>query len=59
MTLTFDARIDGKTIVCTIATDAPIARPTFCFSLMAPNQVLSGGTMVRRTAVTPRSLSPT
>ena len=24
MTLTFDARIDGKTIVCTIATDTPI-----------------------------------
>ena len=50
MTLTFDARIDGKTITCTIGTDTAIAQPTFCFSLMAPNQVLSGGTMLRRTA---------
>lgn len=50
MPLHFDARIQDRDIVCTITADTPIARPTFCFSLMAPNRVVSGGTMVRRTA---------
>lgn len=50
MPLHFDARIQDRDIVCTITSDTPIARPTFCFSLMAPNRVVSGGTMVRRTA---------
>ena len=50
MTLTFNTRIDGRHIVCEIASDEPLAAPVLCFSLMAAAQVVSGGTMGRRVA---------
>lgn len=50
MTLTFSSAIDGNQIRCLIGTDRPLASPVFCFSLMAPPSVVSGGTMVRRVA---------
>ena len=50
MTLTFNTRIDGRHIVCEIASDEPLTAPVLCFSLMAAAQVVSGGTMGRRVA---------
>lgn len=50
MTLTFSARIDGRQIRCEIGTDRALIAPVFCFSLMAPPAVVSGGTLVRRIA---------
>jgi hexosaminidase len=50
MHLTFDARIDGPLIHCTIGTDVPLARATWCFSLMAAGHVLSGGILTRTLA---------
>lgn len=45
---TFDARIDGRNIVCTITTPINLCRPVLCFSLLAPASVISGGTIARR-----------
>ncbi len=50
MTLTFSARIEGHEIACEIGSDADLAAPTLCFSLMAAPRVVSGGTLVRRVA---------
>jgi hexosaminidase len=50
MTLSFDARIAGREILCRIGTDRPLAAPVFCFSLMAAPRVVSGGILLRRTA---------
>ena len=50
MTLSFAARIDGDLIRCLIGSDQPIAAPVFCFPLIAPAEVVSGGTMVRSLA---------
>lgn len=50
MTQTFCTRIDGRQMICEIGSDTCLAAPTLCFSLMAPAQVVSGGTMGRRVA---------
>lgn len=50
MHLTFDAAIDGRAIRCRIGTDTALAAPVFCFSLMAANRPVSGGTLVRTVA---------
>ena len=50
MSLSFAARIDGNLIRCLISSDQPIAAPVFCFSLITPAVVVSGGTMVRSLA---------
>lgn len=41
----FDARIDGPEIAVTLTADRPLSAPVFCFSLMAPAEVVSGGTL--------------
>lgn len=46
MILSFSARIDGPRIRCRIASDTALAAPVFCFSLMTPTLVLSGGTRI-------------
>ncbi|WP_373355967.1 beta-N-acetylhexosaminidase [Pseudoroseicyclus sp. CXY001] len=43
----FTARIDADTIRCEITASEPLAAPVFCFSLMAPGAVVSGGTLIR------------
>lgn len=50
MRLTFDAVIDGRAIRCRIGTDTALTAPVFCFSLMAPNRPVSGGTLLRAVA---------
>ena len=50
MSQSFSARIDGRQIRCLIGTDRALTAPMFCFSLMAPPAVVSGGTLVRRVA---------
>ncbi|CAN1575656.1 Chb N-acetyl-beta-hexosaminidase [Paracoccaceae bacterium] len=50
MNLTFRTRIDGRHILCEIASDTPLAAPVLCFSLMAAAQVVTGGSMGRRVA---------
>lgn len=50
MHLTFDAAIDGRAIRCRIGTDTALSAPVFCFSLMAANRPVSGGTLVRTVA---------
>ena len=50
MHLTFDAALAGPEIHCTIGTDTALAGAVWCFSLMAPNEVVSGGTQVRSVA---------
>ena len=46
--LTFDAALAGRDIHCTIDSDRDLTGATFCFSLMAPARVASGGTLLRR-----------
>lgn len=46
----FDAAIEGRTIRCRIGTDTALTAPVFCFSLMAANRPVSGGTLVRQVA---------
>jgi len=41
----FDARIDGTGIAVTLTADRALSAPVFCFSLMAPAEVVSGGTL--------------
>jgi hexosaminidase len=50
MTLSFTARIEGKQILCRIGSTEPVSTPVFCFSLMAPPRVVSGGVMIRQVA---------
>ena len=50
MILTFDAEIADRQIHCIIGSDKAISTPIFCFSLMAPAKVVSGGTVVRSVA---------
>ena len=50
MILTFDAEIADRQIHCIIGSDTAISTPIFCFSLMAPAKVVSGGTVVRSVA---------
>lgn len=50
MSQSFSARIDGRLIRCLIGTDRALTAPVFCFSLMAPPAVVSGGTLLRRVA---------
>ncbi len=49
MNWAFDARIDGRYIHCSLTCDVAIDDPVFCFSLMAPGQVMSGGELVTQT----------
>ena len=46
MTAAFDARIEGRAIRCVITPDACFDAPVFCFSIMAPAVVVSGGTCI-------------
>lgn len=48
MTLSFRVRLDDRRILCEIESDEALRAPVFCFSLLAPPAVLSGGIMVRR-----------
>ena len=50
MTLTFEARIMGREIHCTVGSDTAIAAPVFCCSNFVPSRVVSGGTLVREVA---------
>ena len=50
MNLTFDAKIVGRQIHCKMGSDTAISVPIFCFSLMAPARVVSGGTLIRSVA---------
>lgn len=50
MIATFDASIVGRQIHCKIGSDTAILAPVFCFSLMAPAAVISGGTLIRSVA---------
>lgn len=50
MHLTFDARIDGPLIRAEIGTDTALTAAVWCFSLMAPGAVVSGGTLTRAVA---------
>lgn len=50
MILSFEAQIVGRQIHCEIGSDIAISAPVFCFSLMAPAIVISGGTMIRSVA---------
>ena len=43
----FTAEIRGKDILCEVTSDRDLHDPVFCFSLMAPPAVTSGGTMLR------------
>jgi hexosaminidase len=45
--LSFEARIDGDQIRCRIGSDRLLASPVWCFSLLAPPRVVSGGTLIR------------
>ncbi|MCB1347835.1 MAG: family 20 glycosylhydrolase [Maritimibacter sp.] len=44
MSPTFDVRLNGTEIHCTITVDRALTAPVFCFSLMLPARVVSGGT---------------
>lgn len=48
--LRFEAAIEGRTIRCRIGTDRALVAPVFCFSLIAANRPVSGGTLVRQVA---------
>ena len=50
MILTFEAKIVGRQIHCEIGSDTALSAPVFCFSLMAPAAVVSGGTLIRSVA---------
>jgi hexosaminidase len=50
MTFTFTATHDGETISCSIGSDTTVQSPVWCFSLMAPARVISGGTLTRAVA---------
>lgn len=50
MTLSFSARIEGKTIRCQITSSVPLKAPTFCSSLMSVPLCRSGGVLVRQVA---------
>ena len=43
----FLAEIRGAEMHCSITSDGPLNAPIFCFSLMAPPEVVSGGTLIR------------
>ena len=43
----FLAEIRGAEIHCSITSDKPLDAPVFCFSLMAPPEVVSGGSLIR------------
>ena len=46
MFLSFTAEIRGAQIHCTLTSQKNIEHPVFCFSLMAPPDVVSGGTLI-------------
>jgi hexosaminidase len=50
MTLTFAARIEGGEIHCEIGTDTALHGVVWCFSVMTPADVLSGGQKIRGVA---------
>ena len=50
MILSFSATIQRRQIHCKIGSDTAISAPVFCFSLMAPAKVISGGTLIRSVA---------
>jgi hexosaminidase len=50
MSLQFSTRIDGTRILCEIGSDTALSAPIFCFSLMTPPRVISGGDLVRSIA---------
>ena len=43
----FLAEIRGAEIHCSITSDKSLDAPVFCFSLMAPPEVVSGGSLIR------------
>ena len=45
----FTVTVDDKDIICTITPDTNLTAPVFCFSLMAPPAVASGGTLLTHT----------
>jgi len=45
----FDVTTRDKQIICKITADTDLANPVFCFSLMAPPQVETGGTLLSHT----------
>ena len=50
MHLTFEAALAGAEIHCRIGSDGALAGAVWCFSLMAPGAVVSGGHLVRSVA---------
>lgn len=50
MKLEFSAKIEGSSIICHITSDTNVTKPVFCFSLMAPSKVVTGGQMTRAVA---------
>lgn len=50
MILDFTARIDGPLIRCLLGSDCDLTAPVWCFSMVAPAEVVSGGTMIRAVA---------
>lgn len=46
MSARFEVRVKDREIHCTITVEAAVAAPVFCFSLMMPAEVLSGGKAV-------------
>ena len=43
MTARFDVRVEAREIHCTITVEQALVAPVFCFSLMLPAEVISGG----------------
>ncbi|WP_247743359.1 beta-N-acetylhexosaminidase [Shimia sp. R10_1] len=44
----YESRLIGKEILCTFTPDHALAAPVFCFSGMAPFEVVSGGTVTKQ-----------
>lgn len=49
-TLTYEAAIEGDAVRCRVGSPAPLAAPVWCFSLLGPARVVSGGTPIRSLA---------
>ncbi len=45
----FDVTTQGRKIICTITVDTDLICPVFCFSLMAPPQIIAGGILLTHT----------
>ena len=48
MKLSFDAILKDGNIRCTLISAQKLVDPVFCFSLMAPGSVITGGRVIRR-----------